>query len=73
MTSKKKNNWTPIGIGSQDISSWKGPQELPSLMLCSKQDQLWDQTGLLRALLSQAFKTFKDGDDTTFLRKFSSA
>lgn len=47
----------------------KGPQELSSPMACSKQDQLWDQTGLLRALFSQVFKTSKDGDDTTSLGK----
>ena len=46
-------------------SAWKGPQEVSRLTFCSRQGEVWDQTILLKALSSWAFKTSEGRDRTT--------
>lgn len=48
-------------IGSQDNSSWRGPQEESSPSFCSKQGQLRDQCGFLQALFRWIVKNLKEG------------
>lgn len=62
--SKGVELWVSLSFGFRvrEFSGLKGPQGISSPITYSKQDQLWIQTKLLRAISSWVLKTSKSGD-----------